>query len=135
MNPHWAVVVVTGEDILRFLSRDEVAESLPVESQAEIAFGFEQSQEPTDDLLYLAESALTQDEIWQEDAEPELAKLRPRSHPRPAAERGRVGSEHRTRGPSVDLRLATRLGSALASTNDVSPAALRSSLARSHSSR
>jgi Rad3-related DNA helicase len=72
----WAVVVVTGEDILRFLSRAEVAKSLPVELQAEITFGFEQSQAPADDLLYLAESALTQDEIWQEDAEPELAKLR-----------------------------------------------------------
>lgn len=72
----WAVVVVTGEDILRFLSRAEIAKSLPVELQAEITFGFEQSQAPADDLLYLAESALTQDEIWQEDAEPELAKLR-----------------------------------------------------------
>lgn len=72
----WAVVVVTGEDILRFLSRAEVGKSLPVELQAEITFGFEQSQASADDLLYLAESALTQDEIWQEDAEPELAKLR-----------------------------------------------------------
>jgi Helicase C-terminal domain len=72
----WAVVVVTGEDILRFLSRAEVRKSLPVELQAEIAFGLDQSQAPADDLLYLAESALNQDEIWQEDAEPELAKLR-----------------------------------------------------------
>lgn len=72
----WAVVVVTGEDILRFLSRAEVRKSLPVELQAEITFGLEQSQAPADDLLYLAESALNQDEIWQEDAEPELAKLR-----------------------------------------------------------
>ena len=72
----WAVVVVTGEDILRFLSRVEVRKSLPVELQAEITFGLDQSQAPADDLLYLAESALNQDEIWQEDAEPELAKLR-----------------------------------------------------------
>jgi hypothetical protein len=72
----WAVVVVAGEDILRFLSRAEVRKSLPVELQAEITFGLEQSQAPADDLLYLAESALNQDEIWQEDAEPELAKLR-----------------------------------------------------------
>ena len=72
----WAVVVVAGEDILRFLSRAEVRKSLPVELQAEITFGLEQSQAPADDLLFLAESALDQDEIWQEDAEPELAKLR-----------------------------------------------------------
>jgi hypothetical protein len=72
----WAVVVVTGEDILRFLSRTEVRKSLPVELQAEITFGLEQSQSPADDLLYLTQSALDQDEIWQEDAEPELAKLR-----------------------------------------------------------
>jgi DEAD/DEAH box helicase len=72
----WAVVVVTGEDILRFLSRAEVRKSLPVELQAEITFGLAQSQAPAHDLLYLAESALKQDEIWQEDAEPELAKLR-----------------------------------------------------------
>ncbi|MGP4030070.1 DEAD/DEAH box helicase [Actinomadura sp. 3N407] len=72
----WAVVVVTGEDILRFLSRAEVRKSLPVELQAEITFGLEQSLEAADDLVYLAESALEQDQIWQEDAEPELAKLR-----------------------------------------------------------
>jgi hypothetical protein len=72
----WAVVVVAGEDILRFLSRAEVQKSLPVELQAELTFGLEQSQAPADDLRYLTESALNQDEIWQEDAEPELAKLR-----------------------------------------------------------
>ncbi len=72
----WAVVVVIGEDILRFLSRAEVRKSLPAELQAEITFGLDQSQAPADDLLYLAESALGQDDIWQEDAEPELAKLR-----------------------------------------------------------
>ncbi|WP_417219625.1 DEAD/DEAH box helicase family protein [Arthrobacter sp.] len=72
----WAVVVVIGEDILRFLSRTEVRKSLPVELQAEITFGLEQSQVGADDLVYLAESALHQDEIWQQDAEPELVKLR-----------------------------------------------------------
>ncbi|WP_158641434.1 DEAD/DEAH box helicase [Amycolatopsis eburnea] len=72
----WAVVVVTGADILRFLSRREIRESLPAELQAEITFGLDQSQVPADDLILLAESALEQDRIWQEDAEPELAKLR-----------------------------------------------------------
>lgn len=72
----WAVVIVAGEDLLRFLSRAEVRKSLPVELQAEITFGLEQSQEPADNLVYLADSALQQDQIWQEDAEPALAKLR-----------------------------------------------------------
>lgn len=72
----WAVIVVAGEDILRFLSRAEVRKSMPVELQAEITFGLEQSQATGEDLLYLAESALDQDEVWQEDADPELAKLR-----------------------------------------------------------
>ena len=72
----WAVVVVTGEDLLRFLSRSEVRRSLPVELQAEITFGLEQSQAPANELLLLTESALAQDAVWQEDAEPELAKLR-----------------------------------------------------------
>jgi len=72
----WAVVVVEGEDLLRFLSRSEVRRSLPVELQAEITFGLEQSQAPAEELLLLTESALAQDDVWQEDAEPELAKLR-----------------------------------------------------------
>lgn len=35
----WAVVVVAGEDLIRFLSRAEVRQSLPVELQAEITLG------------------------------------------------------------------------------------------------
>jgi hypothetical protein len=72
----WAVVFVAGVDLLRFLSRSEVRQSLPVELQAEITFGLEQSQAPANELLLLTESALAQDDIWQEDAEPELARLR-----------------------------------------------------------
>ncbi|MDF0529586.1 hypothetical protein P0W64_02940 [Tsukamurella sp. 8F] len=77
----WAVVVVTGAELLRFLSRTEIRRTLPVELQAEIAFGFEQSQRPADELVSLARSALVQDDIWQEDAEPELGDLR-REHTR-----------------------------------------------------
>ncbi|WP_460545878.1 DEAD/DEAH box helicase [Glycomyces halotolerans] len=72
----WAVVIVTGEDMLRFLSRSEIRGSLPVELQAEITFGLDQSETAADDLVGLAESALSQDEVWREDAEPELANLR-----------------------------------------------------------
>ncbi|WP_157748353.1 DEAD/DEAH box helicase [Micromonospora echinaurantiaca] len=154
----WAVVVVTGEDILRFLSRAEVRKSLPVELQAEITFGLEQSQAAADDLLYLAESALNQDEIWREDAEPELAKLRREATRAPQpnvkelgesavrevrawtyawqqdwepAARTAVEVFENLRAPGLRpyRALWAYLGSAwsaLASTNDTSPAALRS---------
>lgn len=72
----WAVVVVSGEDLLRFISRSEVRHALPVELQAEITFGLDQSQVPPDELVLLTESAFAQDDVWLEDAEPELAKLR-----------------------------------------------------------
>ncbi|MCX4974995.1 DEAD/DEAH box helicase [Streptomyces sp. NBC_00620] len=155
----WAVVVVVGEDILRFLSRAEVRKSLPVELQAEITFGLEQSQEPGDDLVYLAESALEQDQIWQEDAEPELAKLRREAsrEPQPnvaelaastlrevrawtyawqqdweSAARAAVEVFENLQAPGLRpyRALWAYLGSAwsaLASTDDASPAALRSS--------
>lgn len=72
----WAVVVIWGEDIVRFLSRSEVLQSLPIELQAEIAFGFDQGEASAEDLVFLAESALKQDEVWRQDAEPELAAYR-----------------------------------------------------------
>jgi hypothetical protein len=72
----WAVVVIAGEDLLRFLSRQEIRSALPVELQAEVSFGLLASQVPADDLVQLAESALLQDDIWQEDAEPALAQRR-----------------------------------------------------------
>ncbi|SDV00863.1 DEAD/DEAH box helicase [Microlunatus sagamiharensis] len=72
----WAVVVVVGEDLLRFLSRGEVRSALPVELQAEVSFGLEVSQTAGENLVLLGESALTQDNVWQEDAEPELAARR-----------------------------------------------------------
>lgn len=75
----WAVVVIEGEDLLRFLSRTEVRSSLPVELQAEVAFGLQQSQTSPADLALLVQSALEQDDVWREDAEPALAQLRRQS--------------------------------------------------------
>ncbi|OKH65777.1 hypothetical protein EB73_21165 [Mycobacterium sp. SWH-M3] len=72
----WAVVVVQGDELLRFLSRVEVQQALPVELQAEIAFGFRQEEQTADDLVYLAGSALKQDDMWREEAEPDLAEYR-----------------------------------------------------------
>ncbi|WP_199514910.1 DEAD/DEAH box helicase [Nucisporomicrobium flavum] len=163
----WAVVVITGEDILRFLSYAEVRKSLPVELQAEITFGLEQSQAPADDLVLLAESALRQDEVWQEDAEPELARLRREATrvPQPnvaelaastllevrawnyawqqdweSAARTAVEVLERLKAPSLRPyhALWAYLGSAwsaLASSDDTSPAALRSAdlLRKAHS--
>ncbi|ROP42786.1 DEAD/DEAH box helicase [Pseudokineococcus lusitanus] len=80
----WAVVVITGEDLLRYLSRVEVRSTLPVELQAEVAFGLRASQVPSDELVLLAESALLQDEVWQEDAEPDLARRRREAERKPS---------------------------------------------------
>ncbi|MCX2933435.1 DEAD/DEAH box helicase [Mycobacterium sp. CVI_P3] len=76
----WAVVVVYGDEVLRFLSRAEVRTALPVELQAEIQFGLDQYGVAAEDLVLLAESALRQDDVWREDAEPELARMRRDSH-------------------------------------------------------
>lgn|GEM_PF-160667 len=72
----WSVVVAYGDELLRFLSRTEVRRALPVELQAEIEFGLEQQGVAADDLVLLAESALRQDQMWREEAEPELARGR-----------------------------------------------------------
>jgi hypothetical protein len=71
----WALVVVDGPDLFKFLCRTEVRTGLPAELQAEIAFGLQNSAVPDDVLLELAESALTRDEIWQQDAEPAIVDL------------------------------------------------------------
>jgi hypothetical protein len=72
----YAVVVVEGSDMLRFLCREDVRAAMPIEMQAEIAFGLDNSRNPARDLIALAESAYRQDEVWQQDAEPELAERR-----------------------------------------------------------
>ncbi len=72
----YAVVVIEGSDMLRFLCREDVRAALPIEMQAEIAFGLENSRNRARDLIALTESAYLQDEVWQEDAEPDLAERR-----------------------------------------------------------
>lgn len=73
----WAVVIVEGQDLRSLLSRREVVEALPVELQAEVSFGMDISTENSaDDLVMLAQSALAQDDVWLQDAEPELAQRR-----------------------------------------------------------
>ncbi|MFD4243686.1 DEAD/DEAH box helicase [Streptomyces sp. NPDC058525] len=72
----FALVIVTGRELQRFLSRLDVREGLPPELQAEIAFGRDNSQVTPSELVALAHSALNRDQIWQEDAEPDIVERR-----------------------------------------------------------
>lgn len=72
----YSVVVVTGQELTSFLSKDENLEPLPVEVQAEIRFGWQISQLPAKQLPQLASSALNQDILWQTEAEPEIVAER-----------------------------------------------------------
>lgn len=72
----YSVVVVTGQELTSFLSKDENLAPLPVEVQAEIRFGWHISQLPAEQLPQLANSALTQDHLWQSEAEPEIVAER-----------------------------------------------------------
>jgi hypothetical protein len=71
-----ALVIVDGDRLLRYLSREDVRSAMPADLQAEIGFGLDNANVPARDLLQLAESAFNQDEVWQEDAEPEIADRR-----------------------------------------------------------
>lgn len=72
----FALVIVVGRELQRFLSRTDVRGGMPPELQAEIAFGRENSEFPAADLVALARSALDRDDVWQEDAEPDLTERR-----------------------------------------------------------
>lgn len=72
----FALVIVTGRELQRFLSRLDVREGLPPELQAEIAFGRDNSEVPPSDLVALARSALDRDQMWQQEAEPDIVERR-----------------------------------------------------------
>lgn len=72
----YSVVVVAGDELVNYLSRTENLEALPVELQAELAFGKMASQNSPEDLLSLIDSALNQDMLWQTEAEPAISSLR-----------------------------------------------------------
>ncbi len=71
-----ALVIVDGDRLLRYLSREDVRAAMPADLQAEVGFGLDNANVPARDFLQLAESAFIQDEVWQEDAEPEIADRR-----------------------------------------------------------
>lgn len=72
----YSVVVVAGDELVNYLSRHENLEALPVELQAELAFGKLASQNSPEDVLSLIDSALAQDTLWQTEAEPTLSSMR-----------------------------------------------------------
>jgi hypothetical protein len=72
----YSVVVVAGDDLVNYLSRKENLEAMPVELQAEIAFGRAASDNDSETLQRLVKSALAQDELWQREAEPAITSAR-----------------------------------------------------------
>lgn len=72
----YSVVVILGMKLTQFLHRTEIREALLPETQAEIAFGMENSQVSESDLREMIQSCLNQDEDWQDQAEPQFAELR-----------------------------------------------------------
>ena len=61
----FAAVIVRGERLLDFLSRDEVRRALPPQLQAEIDFGFENAENSDGDLSALLGQFWEQDADWQ----------------------------------------------------------------------
>lgn len=72
----YSVVVITGQELTSFLSKEDNITPLPVEIQAEIRFGRRASHHPARDLPGLVASALAQDDLWQEEAEPGIVSTR-----------------------------------------------------------
>ena len=65
-NPKdYAAVVVRGEHLVDFCSRDEHGRAMHPELQAEIAFGLDNCEDPNGDLIELLDSFLAQDDDWQ----------------------------------------------------------------------
>lgn len=71
-----SVVIILGDDLTRFLQRNEVRQALRPETQAEIAFGIANSDVSEAELAAAIQSCLDQDEDWHEEAEPFIAELK-----------------------------------------------------------
>lgn len=73
----WAMVVVLGSDLTKYLLRPETQRALDPELQAEIQFGVENSRsERPADILDNIETFLDQGDDWRTEAEPYLAEYR-----------------------------------------------------------
>ena len=71
----YSLVMVLGDDLTRFFSRQEVLKALRPEVQAEINFGLDNSIVSAEDMGAFIESFLAQDDNWQAEAEPVIAGL------------------------------------------------------------
>jgi hypothetical protein len=69
----WSVVVVWGEDLIRYFSNKGNTQGMPVELQAEIEYGLEASQTSISNLVELSLSAYAQDHHWLHGAEPVIS--------------------------------------------------------------
>jgi hypothetical protein len=69
----WAVVVVYGQDLLRYFSDRDNTKPMPIELQAEIEFGLRASVLSFTNNVALTSSALEQDQDWRDSGEPALA--------------------------------------------------------------
>jgi hypothetical protein len=99
----WAMVVVLGSELTKYLLRPETQQALDPELQAEIQFGVENSRsERPADILDNIETFLDQADNWRTEAEPYLAEYRReatrvlRTGPRPS--RRRPGRRSRPAG-------------------------------------
>lgn len=72
----WALVVVLGDDVTRYLSRPEIRQAMDPELQAEIEFGLENSRAEATAVMANVGAFLAHDDRWQEGAEPALAEFR-----------------------------------------------------------
>jgi hypothetical protein len=72
----WAVVVIHGEELLRYLSDPDKTQSMPVELQAEIEFGLRASASSYSNVVALTRSAINQDDDWRTYGESALAEGR-----------------------------------------------------------
>lgn len=75
----WAVVVVHGQELLRYLSDPDNVASMPIELQSEIEFGLIASATSYTNLVALTRSALEQDEDWRISGEQAITELRSRT--------------------------------------------------------
>ncbi|MEV7608685.1 DEAD/DEAH box helicase [Microbacterium sp. NPDC089320] len=75
----WAVVAITGQDLMRYLSDPDNVRSMPVDLQAEIEFGLAASSTNYTNLVALTYSALEQDGDWRDNGEDAIATYRSRA--------------------------------------------------------
>lgn len=71
----WAIVIILGDDITRYLSRPETLVAMDRDIQAQIKFGLEHSDLDQEDVLRNASAFLNQDDEWRTSGEPALAEL------------------------------------------------------------